>query len=90
MQDPSPPTLPPRQTQPSPYPDEEEGEGEGGEQRECPDCGRRFNPASFSKHIRICAKVFMQKRKVFDSKKMRVADNPELVKMLKQAAVRDK
>lgn len=55
-----------------------------GEQVECPDCGRKFNPSSFQKHAKICAKVFLQKRKVFDSKKMRVADNPELVKIIKK------
>lgn len=55
-----------------------------GEMIECPDCNRRFNPSSFEKHAKICAKVFMQKRKVFDSKKMRVADNPELVNILKK------
>jgi hypothetical protein len=56
-----------------------------GEMIECPDCNRRFNPSSFEKHAKICAKVFLQKRKVFDSKKMRVADNPELVNILKKS-----
>ena len=54
-----------------------------GEQHECPDCGRRFNAGPFERHIKICKKVFQQKRKVFDSTKMRVQDNPELVKILK-------
>ena len=54
-----------------------------GEQHECPDCGRKFNSGPFEKHIKICKKVFQQKRKVFDSTKMRVQDNPELVKILK-------
>jgi hypothetical protein len=54
-----------------------------GEQHECPDCGRKFNSGPFEKHIKICKKVFQQKRKVFDSTKMRVQDNPELVNILK-------
>lgn len=53
-------------------------------QHQCPDCLRSFNPIPFQKHIKICAKVFLQKRKAFDSAKMRVADNEELVKILKQ------
>ena len=55
-----------------------------GELIECPDCGRRFNSGPYEKHVRICAKVFLKKRKVFDSQKHRIADNPELVKILKQ------
>ena len=58
----------------------------GGEQIACPDCGRKFNPGPFEKHVKICAKVFMQKRKTFDSTKMRiqavVQDNPELAQIL--------
>ena len=56
----------------------------GGQQLECPDCHRKFNPTPYEKHVKICAKVFQQKRKVFDSTKMRVDDNPELLKLLKQ------
>lgn len=55
-----------------------------GELIECPDCGRRFNSGPYEKHVKICAKVFLKKRKVFDSQKHRIADNPELVKILKQ------
>ena len=34
------------------------GESEGGgEQIACPDCGRKFNPGPFEKHVKICAKV---------------------------------
>jgi uncharacterized C2H2 Zn-finger protein len=61
-----------------------------GELLECPDCGRKFGPIPYEKHVKICAKVFMQKRKVFDSKKMRVADNPELVQMLKKKEKEEK
>ena len=39
---------------------------------ECPDCGRKFNDEAFPKHKKICKKVFMQKRKVFDAAKLRI------------------
>lgn len=54
-----------------------------GELIECPDCGRKFNSGPYQKHVKICKKVFLKKRKVFDSQKHRIADNPELVKILK-------
>lgn len=41
---------------------------------DCPDCSRRFNPTSFIKHSKVCKKVFIQKRNVFDSTKMRIQD----------------
>lgn len=42
---------------------------------QCPQCSRKFTPAAFSKHVKICAKVFMQKRKTFDaSEKRKVED----------------
>lgn len=59
-----------------------------GEQKQCPDCGRKFNPSPYERHIKICAKVFVEKRKAFDSKKMRIesvaAENPDLVKVLNE------
>ena len=64
--------------------------GPVGEQKQCPDCGRKFNPIPFEKHVKICAKVFLEKRKAFDSKKMRIqsvaAENPDIVKVLKEKA----
>ncbi len=54
-------------------------------QHECPDCGRKFNEIAFSKHVKICRKVFVQKRKAFDSTKMRIGDNQELVKIFTKA-----
>mgnify|MGYP001306360823 CR=1 FL=1 len=33
------------------------------EQIECPDCGRKFNPGPYERHVKICKKVFLDKRK---------------------------
>eukprot|EP01031_Cornospumella_fuschlensis_P036411 gene36411-44170_t len=33
----------------------------------CANCGRNFNEVSYAKHVKICKKVFSQKRKPFDS-----------------------
>lgn len=68
------------------YNAEDDGaEGDIGELMQCPDCGRKFGALPFSKHVKICAKVFLRKRKAFDSAKMRIQDNPELVKILSKA-----
>lgn len=40
--------------------------------RQCPDCGRKFNEVAYEKHVKICKKVFLEKRKEFDSHKHRV------------------
>ncbi|PNW83851.1 hypothetical protein CHLRE_04g217952v5 [Chlamydomonas reinhardtii] len=37
--------------------------GPTGPMVECPSCGRRFNEQAYSKHAKICEKVFAQKRK---------------------------
>ncbi len=63
---------------------------EMGESQECPDCGRKFNLVSFQKHSKICAKVFQKSRKVFDSSKKRIQDNPELLKILVQKQKEEK
>ena len=65
-------------------------DGYEGEQMECSDCGRKFNPGPYQRHIKICAKVFLQKRKVFDVAKQRYADNPEVLQILKQKGGPDK
>jgi hypothetical protein len=53
---------------------------------ECVDCGRKFNEKALERHVKICKKVFIDKRKVFDSKKMRIEGvDPELKKILKEA-----
>jgi len=38
----------------------------------CPDCGRSFNRESLTRHIKICKKVFVQKRKQFNSAQARL------------------
>lgn len=38
---------------------------------ECPTCGRKFVEEALVKHQKVCKKVFVQKRKVFDIKKVR-------------------
>ena len=46
--------------------------GGGDEERiECVTCGRRFIAEALQKHQKVCKKVFVQKRKVFDIKKVR-------------------
>ena len=39
----------------------------------CPDCGRKFNPKSYVKHVKNCAKV-NTKRKAFNMKDARVGE----------------
>ena len=41
-----------------------------GQLMECDNCGRKFNPKPYEKHVMICAKV-NAKRKTFESAKMR-------------------
>jgi len=40
----------------------------------CPDCGRSFCKESLTRHLRICKKVFQQKRKQFSSAASRLGD----------------
>jgi len=47
---------------------------DGGPRVSCPDCGRKFNEDCIDTHIRICKKVFQQKRKRFDSAANRLGD----------------
>ena len=39
---------------------------------QCPDCGRKFNEAAYEKHVKIGKKVFLEKRKAYDSQKHRI------------------
>jgi len=34
---------------------------------ECEHCGRRFNEEAIAKHITVCEKVFIKKRKEFNA-----------------------
>ena len=74
----------------SEYPDDDAYGGENINQIECPDCGRKFNPEPYKRHAKVCTKVFGQKRKTFDSKKMRIMaiaeQAPEITKLAKEAA----
>jgi hypothetical protein len=42
--------------------------------RPCPDCGRKFNPHSFERHVRVCREVFAKKRAQFDMAAARTGD----------------
>ena len=55
----------------------------------CPHCGRNFNQEALSKHIKICEKVFLKKRKAFNTQKQRVND-PEQASLMKQGAMEEK
>jgi hypothetical protein len=45
--------------------------------RPCPDCKRKFNEASYKKHVKVCQKVFTERRKTFDSRKHRMGQATE-------------
>ena len=53
------------------YDDSMGGGDGGGATVRCGDCGRSFNAVAYSKHQKICKKVFTKKRRVFDSAKQR-------------------
>ncbi|CDW78396.1 UNKNOWN [Stylonychia lemnae] len=42
-----------------------------GDRIECPSCQRKFIQEAYEKHIKVCQKVFMKKRKVFNARKQR-------------------
>lgn len=44
---------------------------------ECNTCGRKFNESAYEKHSRICVKVFVNKRKAFNSKDKRIIDEEQ-------------
>ena len=61
------------------YPDEMPPEdAPAGPTKPCPSCGRTFAEPAYSKHIRICEKVFMKKAKKFDMAKHRAQDGEQL------------
>ena len=55
----------------------------------CPHCGRSFNQNAFSKHVKICEKVFLKKRKAFNTQKQRINDS-EQASLMKQGALEAK
>ena len=63
---------------------EEDNQGE-----ECETCGRKFNIESYSRHIKICKKVFVNKRKAFNAKNKRVIDSDH-AQILKNAELEEK
>lgn len=52
---------------PAPY----AGDDDAAAKCPCPHCGRTFSEEAFGRHVGICEKVFIRKRKVFDSAQMR-------------------
>ena len=46
--------------------------------KECEHCGRRFNEDMLDKHQGICEKVFIKRRKQFESLKQRVSEKEHL------------
>ncbi|KAL7686560.1 putative Zinc finger C2HC domain-containing protein [Plasmopara halstedii] len=54
------------------------------EMEQCHNCNRKFNPASFQKHRKICEKVFSGQRKVFNMAAKRL-EGTEAEKVLKEA-----
>lgn len=55
-----------------------------GNMMQCRNCGRSFNAVSYSKHAKVCAKVFTKSRKVFNSAKQRM-QGTELEEYSRQA-----
>jgi len=47
------------------------------ELHQCDECDRKFRREAFIKHVKICKKVFVEKRKTFDSKKARLTDEQQ-------------
>lgn len=49
-------------------------DGGGGPLVDCPECGRSFNKDRLERHMKVCKKVFSQKRKQFNSAADRLGD----------------
>ena len=52
----------------------------------CPHCGRSFNSNALTKHVKICEKVFLKKRKAFNAQKYRFVDS-EQASLMKQGVL---
>lgn len=69
---------------------EEPDEYDDGENRvECGQCGRKFREEAIDKHEKICKKVFLDKRKTFNTQKQRIIDS-EHATILKHKEKEDK
>ncbi|CAE8584634.1 unnamed protein product, partial [Polarella glacialis] len=66
------------------------GENDGGPLVPCPDCGRKFNEESIERHLRICKKVFQQKRKQFNSAANRLGEFENANELIANAAKLEK
>ena len=55
----------------------------------CPHCRRSFNSQALTKHVKICEKVFLKKRKAFNTQKQRIQDS-EQASLMKQGAMEQK
>ncbi|CAD8095230.1 unnamed protein product [Paramecium sonneborni] len=56
---------------------------------ECPEgCGRKFKRSALQKHIKICKKVFQEKRKAFDTKEHRII-NQDHAKLLQKQEIEE-
>jgi len=58
--------------------------------RECLDCKRSFNEIAYCKHAKNCRKIFMNKRKQFDSKKQRILNLEHAVFLRRQELLQKK
>jgi hypothetical protein len=55
------------------HPEEEAGDdNQSGPVAPCPSCGRTFNATALAKHARVCEKVFMRKRREFNTVQARL------------------
>jgi len=68
---------------------EEYPEYDGDDRVECHSCGRKFKDDVLPKHAKVCKKVFINKRKGFDTKKQRILDS-EHATILKRAEFEEK
>jgi hypothetical protein len=60
---------------------------EGDERQECDHCGRRFEEEAYLKHIGVCEKVFIKRRKEFNAQNQRTVDE-EHQKFLEGAQIK--
>lgn len=59
---------------------------DGGPLLQCSDCGRKFNKEALEKHSKICKKVFLQKRKQFNSAEARLGELDNARELIEKAS----